>query len=164
LVMVRMRKQSGWVTAALSGLALAACGSGVEGITAPPPIDMTHLERPETPNTALAAPDGFKPTPDIVTPIYNRRADDLYAAVIEVARRQARTYLLKRYDDRRQAHFVARIAVFGFPDLIAVQVLEAGADRSRLVIWSRSVYGYSDFGVNRKRVARWLAAIDGNSP
>ena len=157
-----VRKRLGRLAAAALSLALAACGSGVEGITAPPPIDMAHLERPETPNTALAAPDGFTPTPDIITPVYNRPADDLYAAVIEMAKRQERTYLLKRYDDRRQAHFVARSTPLGFPDLIAVQVLEDGPGRSRLVIWSRSVYGYSDFGVNRKRVARWLAAVGGS--
>ncbi len=125
---------------------------------------MAHLQRPTTPNSTLAAPDGFTPAPDIVTPTYQRSADDLYAAVVTAAEGQARTFLLTRYDDLRQAHFVERIPVFGFPDLITVQVLEDGVNRSRLVIWSRSVYGYSDFGVNRRRVARWLAAIrDGAS-
>jgi hypothetical protein len=27
------------------------------------------------------------------------------------------------------------------------------------VIWSRSVYGRSDFGVNRQRTKAWLAAL-----
>jgi len=31
---------------------------------------------------------------------------------------------------------------------------------SHLIIWSRSVYGYSNMGVNRARVAGWLAALD----
>ena len=158
-----MRKRLGRLAAAALSLALSACGAGVEGITMPPPIDMAHLERPGSPNTALAAPDGFTPKPDILTPVYDRPADDLYAAVIEVARRQEQTYLLKRYDDRRQVHFVARVSVFGFPDLITVQVTEDGAARSRLVIWSHSVYGYSDFGVNRKRVAQWLVALGDNN-
>lgn len=108
------------LAAATLSLVLAACGSGVEGIPVPPPIDMAHLQRPETPDAALAAPDGFTPTPDIVTPIYDQTADELYAAVIKMAKRQARTYLLTRYDDRRQAHFVERIALLGFPDLITV--------------------------------------------
>ena len=158
-----MGKRLGRLAAAALGLALVGCGSGVEGITAPPPIDMAHLERPESPNTALAAPDRFTPTPDIITPVYNRSADNLYATVIEMAKAQDRTYLLQRYDDRRQASFVARTMLFGFPDLITVQVLEDGAERSRLVIWSRSIYGYSDFGVNRRRVARWLVAIGGSN-
>lgn len=29
-----------------------------------------------------------------------------------------------------------------------------------MVVCSRSVYGSSDFGVNRARVTRWLAALD----
>ncbi len=155
----RIRRWLRRLVAVALSLALAACGSGVADIPVPPPIDMAHLQRPETPNTSLAAPDGFTPAPDIVTLIYNRSADDLYAAVVTMATKQARTYLLARYDDRRQAHFVERIAVFGFPDLTTVQVLEDSGQRSRLVIWSRSIYGYSDFGVNRRRVVRWLAAI-----
>jgi uncharacterized protein (DUF1499 family) len=40
-----------------------------------------------------------------------------------------------------------------------VQVTKADADSSRLIVYSRSVYGRSDFGVNRQRVANWLAAL-----
>lgn len=58
---------------------------------------------------------------------------------------------------------MARVSVFGFPDLVAVQVTEDGAARSRLVTRFHSVYGYSDFGVNRKRVARWLVALGDNN-
>jgi uncharacterized protein (DUF1499 family) len=49
--------------------------------------------------------------------------------------------------------------LWNFPDLVTVQVDPAGADRSRLIIWSRSVYGQSDLGVNRKRTLAWLAAL-----
>ena len=41
-----------------------------------------------------------------------------------------------------------------------MHVREATADTSDLIIWSRSVYGESDLGVNRKRVAAWLDALD----
>lgn len=141
----------------LLALLLPACsGHGAQGIPVPPPMDMAHLQRPGTPNTALAAPAGFAPKPDIVTLRYSVPPAALYAAIKRVALAQPRTYLLVAYDDRMQAHFVARSAVFNFPDLITVQV---GAD-STLILWSRSVYGQSDFGVNRKRVAAWLAALD----
>jgi uncharacterized protein (DUF1499 family) len=46
-----------------------------------------------------------------------------------------------------------------YPDLVTVQVNAAGADRSTLVIWSRSVYGRSDLGVNRDRTTSWLALL-----
>ena len=80
----------------------------------------------------------------------------LYAAVRRVALAQPRSFAHIAYDDRLQAHFVARSAVFNFPDLIAVQV----TPESDLILWSRSVYGESDLGVNRKRLLAWLAALD----
>ena len=49
--------------------------------------------------------------------------------------------------------------MFNFPDLITAQVGEAGPDASTLVLYSRSVYGYSDLGVNRRRLNAWLAAL-----
>jgi uncharacterized protein (DUF1499 family) len=35
---------------------------------------------------------------------------------------------------------------------------------SGLILWSRSIYGRSDFGVNRARLAAWLAALDAALP
>ncbi len=141
----------------LLGLVLSGCsGNGAEGIPIPPPMEFSTVERPSTPNTALAAPEGFAPTPDIVTRRYGIPADKLYAAVKRVALSQPRTFLHVAYDDRRQAHFVARSRVFNFPDLIAVRVQDDGS----LILWSRSVYGASDMGVNRRRLAAWLAALD----
>ena len=141
----------------LLGLLLPACaGQGVEGLPVPPPLDFAHIERPATPNTALAAPAGFTPTPDLETHAYAVAPEQLYAAIRRVAAAQPRTWPQVTYDDRLQADFVARSAVFNFPDLIAVQVMPD----SRLILWSRSVYGRSDLGVNRQRLQAWLAALD----
>jgi uncharacterized protein (DUF1499 family) len=146
--------------ALLLGLALPGCsGNGPEGLPVPPPMDMAALQRPSSPNTALAAPEGFRPAPDIVTRRYDMKPADLYAAIRRAALAQPRTWEQVAYDDRLQAHFVARSAVFNFPDLIAVQVNPDGT----LVLWSRSVYGRGDFGVNRKRLQAWLAALDAAS-
>ena len=140
-----------------AALTLSACtGHGAEGIAVPPPMDMTAIVRPSSPNTALAAPAGFSPTPDIETHAFSMPPDRLYALVRRVAEAQPRTYLHVAFDDRRQVHYVIRSAVFNFPDLVTVQIRDDGG----LVIWSRSVYGESDLGVNCKRVAAWLAAID----
>lgn len=140
-------------------LLLPGCGDGVAGIPVPGPMDMARIVRPSSPNTALAAPDGFRPTPDLVTPVYAVPAPALYAAIRQVAAGQARTYAHVSFDDRLQAHFVARSAVFGFPDLITAQVEPAAPGHSTLVLYSRSVYGRSDLGVNRRRVESWLAAL-----
>jgi len=142
----------------LLALVLPGCqGTGAEGLEPPVQIDMARLVRPASPNTALAAPAGFSPPPDIVTPAYAVDADRLFAAVRAVALAQPRTFAHGDFATTRQAHYVARSALLNFPDLIAVQV----TPESGLILWSRSIYGRSDFGVNRARLAAWLAALDG---
>jgi hypothetical protein len=144
----------------LLGLFLPACGAtGAQGLPVPPPMDMTHIERPASPNTALAAPEGFSPPPDLTTPVYPVPAARLFAAARALANAEPRTFLAADYPDRLQAHYVVRSAVFNFPDLVTVQVTPDGTDTSRLVLYSRSVYGRSDLGVNRKRLDAWLVSL-----
>lgn len=149
----------------LISLALPACGfSAAEGLPTPQPMDVAHIVRPASPNTALAAPAGFDPPPDIVTPTYRLAASQLFARVQDVAASQSRTYPAAKFPDRLQAHYVVRSALFNFPDLVMVQVRQAGPDSSELVVYSRSVYGRSDLGANRKRVEAWLAALQSKRP
>jgi uncharacterized protein (DUF1499 family) len=145
----------------LVSLALPACGfPAAEGLPTPPVMDVAHITRPASPNTALAAPSGFSPAPDIVAPTYHVPADRLFALAQAVAAEQPNTFKAALYPDQLQAHYVARSAVFNFPDLITVQVRPETPDTSDLIIWSRSVYGEGDFRVNRKRVQAWLGALD----
>jgi hypothetical protein len=149
----------------LIGLLLPACGfPAAEGLPTPPLMDIAHIVRPASPNTALAAPDGFTPPPDIVTPHYRIPAAGLFVLVQGMAAGQKRTYPAAFYPDQLQAHYVARSAVFNFPDLVMVQVREEGPNDSDLIVYSRSIYGQSDFGVNRGRVEAWLAAIQMKLP
>ncbi|HEY4042585.1 MAG TPA: DUF1499 domain-containing protein [Rhodopila sp.] len=149
----------------LIGLIFPACGfAAADGLPTPPPTDPSQIVRPASPNTALAAPEGFRPPPDIVTPSYPLPADRLFALVQAIATDQPRTYLAALYADRLQADYVARSAVFNFPDLIVAQVTEATPDTSALILYSRSVYGHSDLGVNRKRVESWLGALRAKLP
>ncbi|HVC63249.1 MAG TPA: DUF1499 domain-containing protein [Acetobacteraceae bacterium] len=153
------------VLAWVLGLLLPACGApGAQGLPVPPPMDFAQFVRPASPNTALAAPAGFRPAPDLVTPTYHVPAPALFAAIRAVAAAQPGTYQAADYPDRLQDHWVARSAVFNFPDLVTAQVAPAGADAATLVLYSRSVYGYGDFGANRKRLAAWLAALQRTLP
>ena len=146
----------GW----LIGFVLPACAAtGVEGLPPPQPIDIQRIERPASPNTALAGPAGFAPPPDVVTPTYRMAAGRLYDAVRAVAAGQPRTFLAADYAPERQTHWVVRSAVLNFPDLVTAQISDAGPDSSTLVLYSRSVYGRSDLGVNRQRLDTWLAAL-----
>jgi uncharacterized protein (DUF1499 family) len=144
----------------LIGFVLPACAaSGAEGLPQPQLMDMQRIERPTSPNTALAGPADFTPPPDVVTPTYRMPASRLDQAVRAVAAAQPRTFLAADYAAERQIHWVVRSALFNFPDLVMAQISDAGPDSSTLVLYSRSVYGHSDLGVNRRRLDTWLAAL-----
>ena len=53
--------------------------------------------------------------------------------------------------------YVARSRLMGYPDAISIRLTEDG-DATRVDIFSRSRFGYSDMGVNAARVARWIDA------
>jgi len=142
----------------LLALLLPACrGTGAEGLPDAQAIDMAQLVRPASPNTALAAPEGFSPAPDIVTRRYDVAPQLLFDAVQAVALAQPRTVSHAVFADRLQAHFVARSRLMNYPDLVAAQVTA----ESELILWSRSVYGRSDLGANRARLEAWLSALEG---
>jgi uncharacterized protein (DUF1499 family) len=149
----------------LLGLVLPACGfSAAEGLPTPPLMDIAHIVRPSSPNTALAAPAGFDPAPDVVTPQYNLPAERLFASIRTVAASQPRSFQAALYPDQLQAHYVARSALLNFPDLVTVAIRPDGPTSSTMILYSRSLYGHSDFGANRARVAAWLCALQTKLP
>ena len=144
----------------LLGLVLPACGAeGISGLPAPTLVDIARIERPSTPNTFLAGPAGMTPPPDEVIPPMHLPAEALYNEARVVFARQPRTFVAAEFPDRRQVDYVVRSRILNFPDLVTVQVNQAGPGRGALIIWSRSVYGRSDFGVNRARANAWLADL-----
>jgi uncharacterized protein (DUF1499 family) len=142
------------------GCFLPACGMpGAAGLPTPCLIEMADVTRPKSPNSALAAPAENRPAPDLITPTFPLTAPQLYALIASIGARQPRTFIAAEYPARQQIHFVVRSAVLNFPDLVTAQVAGAGPGASTLMLYSRSVYGYSDFGVNRRRLGTWLAAL-----
>jgi uncharacterized protein (DUF1499 family) len=144
----------------LLGLILPACGAdGAAGLPTPSLMDVTRIERPATPNTFLAGPASMRPAPDLVLEPQTLPARQLFEKAQRVFGAQPRVYVAASFPDQLQEHFVVRSALLNFPDLVTVQVEDVSSDASNLVIWSRSVYGRSDLGVNRKRTEAWLAAL-----
>lgn len=61
--------------------------------------------------------------------------------------------------------YVQRTPTLQFPDTIVVRYVDRGpGERSTLAIYSRSQLGYSDLGVNRARIARWLDKLEKLAP
>ena len=121
-------------------------------------VDPTVAERTGKPNDALAAPEGFAEAGiDIVLTASNRPAGDMLAALDRVARAEKRVEVVAGSVEEGWITYVQRSALFGFPDYISVKAVENESGNG-LVLWSRARYGYSDLGVNRERLERWLGA------
>ena len=112
------------------------------------PLDFKTLRPSRAPNQVLVLPPGFEAaaTPD---------------ATSQLAPGAPRPELGRGDGGNGQAAFVARSRIFRFPDRITVAVfaMPGEGERSALAIWSRAVYGRRDFGVNRRRIERWLAKL-----
>ncbi len=151
--------------ARLAGVVFPGCArEGADGVPMPP-ADLTRLDRPSRPNTALAAPPGFLPAagpkPDLVTPPYPLSPAALIARLRAVAAAMPRTYALgNTAADAGRADWVVRSALMNYPDVVSAQALaDDQGTGSRLILYSRSIYGHSDLGVNLKRARAWLAAL-----
>ena len=59
-----------------------------------------------------------------------------------------------------QYQWIQRSLIFRFPDYVTVRFYVVDADHSTLAMVSHAKYGYSDFGVNEKRVQTWLALLN----
>ncbi|HEY8564995.1 MAG TPA: DUF1499 domain-containing protein [Beijerinckiaceae bacterium] len=124
------------------------------------PVDFARLRRPLTPNDALACPADVCPAKaDLVPPDYPVAADRLRAIIAEVALAEPRTELVYSARWEEQDRYVARSRVLRFPDTIDVMVVSRGEERSTLALYSRAQLGLYDFGVNRRRLARWLDGV-----
>jgi uncharacterized protein (DUF1499 family) len=122
------------------------------------PLDFAALVPDRRPRRWLVLPEGFEAAaaPDEQSPVLEAAPADALDAVIAAAMAEPKVHLLGRQG--LQAALVQRSKVFGFPDDITVQAFPAGPRRSVVAVYSRARVGHYDFGVNRKRVRRWLEA------
>ncbi|MGJ3264127.1 MAG: DUF1499 domain-containing protein [Salinarimonas sp.] len=124
------------------------------------PVAFERLARRESPNDALACPqDLCAAEPDFVTPIYDVPGARLREIVVAVAADEPGTEQVYAGLRDEVDRFVVRTPLMRFPDTVSARIYGAGPGRSRLALYSRSQIGYSDMGVNRERLTRWLDAI-----
>lgn len=70
-----------------------------------------------------------------------------------------RTEILARSPDGLQIEAAEHSRLFRFVDRISLRAVPLAGDRSALALFSRSLVGYWDLGVNRARVTRVIARI-----
>ena len=122
--------------------------------------ELATLQPPRTPNNwFVAPPDRVAAKADQPAPLFDNLAGRAAEAWLAVIERQPRTAILGVSGDGLQIEAEQRSAVFGFVDRISTRFLPVASGRSTLIAYSRSVVGYWDFGVNRRRLRRWLSEL-----
>jgi uncharacterized protein (DUF1499 family) len=135
-------------------------GRGTAGLPQAEPIDFNGLVLPPSPNAHLAAPAGATAERHETTPLLPVSPEAAWAALRMLGEGEARTWKMAEWPDRRQVQWVVRTRLANFPDIVVGQIVSLPGG-SGVFLYSRSLIGYSDFGVNKRRIAEWRARMDG---
>jgi uncharacterized protein (DUF1499 family) len=112
-------------------------------------------------NVFATCPDGFcTPAGDLASPVFALPWERLRDAWREIMAAQQNVVLVASERDATRLVYIQRSPFFRFPDIVTVEFVPLGAQRSSIAIDSRSRYGRGDFGVNRRRVTDWMALLE----
>ena len=124
-------------------------------------ISFETLSPGDRPNRYLACPEDYcGAAPNRISPIFELPVEALRDRWMAMIATQPRVTEEAAKPGDLQFDFVQRSKVFSFPDTITVRFIPRGETGSSLAIFSRSHYGYDDFGANQKRVDAWLSALE----
>ncbi|TMJ44255.1 MAG: DUF1499 domain-containing protein [Alphaproteobacteria bacterium] len=146
----------------LLGLALRIyMGSGAEDRLKPEEaVSLPELRSPLPRTSFLACPPGYcSATEAITSPEFAMPWDRLRDYWIEMISGEKRIVRAVSDPGSRHYAYIQHSPVFRFPDIVTVEFVPLGPDRSSIALYSRSRYGEYDFAKNRKRVEKWLALL-----
>ena len=132
---------------------------GADGVPAPAPLDFATLQLPASPNTCLLTPSVAPGQGHLHRDALPASPEAVMAALDRVAAGMPRTFPLARFLARNQAQWVVRSALMNYPDIVVAEAASV-AGGTGLWLYSRSLIGWSDMGVNRARVMAWLEALE----
>src|SRR5487761_1191951 len=128
-------------------------------------VDIAALRAPLPQPSFLACPANYCAAhPAITTPIFavswQQLKDDWTRAIAA----EPRVVRVEEHSQGRRLVYIQHSPAFRFPDIVTVEFVALGSDRSGIALYSRSRYGRSDFGKNRERVERWLGLLEKRVP
>jgi uncharacterized protein (DUF1499 family) len=132
---------------------------GAEGLPPPLPLDIAQLRLPASPNAALAAPPGVTTERHEPTALRDIAPDAAWGVLRALGEGRPRVWVLGEFAALRQIHWVERSGLMNFPDIIVGQVVTLPGGTGYW-LYSRSLIGYSDLGVNAKRIAAWREDLE----
>lgn len=141
----------------------ALLSRGTGGLAAGAPIDSAALTPPRSPNWCLAAPAWHQGAQQIAVPAVAAEAGAAWTTLRALGGGFPRSFLHAEWPERRSVQWVVRSALLNFPDLVTGAIV-ADPGGTGLYLYSRSLFGESDLGVNRRRIEAWLAAFQAALP
>jgi uncharacterized protein (DUF1499 family) len=121
-------------------------------------VSIPELHSPLPKPSFLACPPDYCSAVEAVTsPVFEMPWDRLREYWIEMIAGEKR--IVSVATDPRRFVYIQHSPVFRFPDVVTVEFVPLGSNRSSIAAYSRSRYGKFDFSKNRKRVERWLVLL-----
>jgi hypothetical protein len=123
-------------------------------------VSITELHSPLPKPSFLACPPHYCSAKAVTSPVFDLPWDRLREYWAEVIDGEKSLLRVAGDPDAGRFVYVQHSSIFRFPDIIIVELVPLGPDRSSIAIYSRSRYGEYDFGKNRKRVEKWLVLLE----
>lgn len=122
--------------------------------------DFKTLKLSWKPNQHLVTPAGWGPSkPHRESPVYERPASEVYDAIKAVAIGEPRVQVISDDPAKRKLKVVQRTRVIRFPDYVSIEIASMPDGKTTVLVYSRARFGIRDFGVNRRRIDRWLGLL-----
>ena len=128
-------------------------------------MDLQQLKNYHHSNSYFSAPREWgQNTPQNESPRFIGNSSSLINALSEIALKEPRTKIIKNDLSSSKIQLCQRSLVFRFPDIIWVQGVNIDEVSSSIAIYSSAKYGKYDFGVNQRRVIRWIKKLTEKIP
>ncbi|MSO64394.1 MAG: DUF1499 domain-containing protein [Alphaproteobacteria bacterium] len=159
---MRLRALFAGPLALFAGLVLAGCRGDLDvGLIEPVAFDRLTLTTGSTLRYLVCPRDFCERTqPHRISPSFDVAAERLRYEWEKVLIPYWNVSIFAENRTLNQVDYVRRSLILETPDVVTVRFLPLDRERSTLAIYSRSLYGLTDFGVNRRRTEAWLAALD----
>lgn len=128
------------------------------GCSEPPrQVDFANIPVIETNNYHLVCPPGYcNIEPHEISPVYPVDLNTVVEHWKKIINQEKRVELVDSNNQQNKFTYIQVSKLMRFPDTINIEFIPLEHNHTTLAIYSQSKYGYSDFGVNKQRVTKWL--------
>ena len=126
------------------GLRMYFGGAAEDRLAPDEAISIADLSRPLPRPSYLACPPSYCAAAGMPSAIFDMPWDQLREYWKEMIVETAAILVVSEFEHRR-AVYIQRSAIFGFPDIVTVELVALGPERSSVAVYSRSRYGGYDF-------------------